>query len=75
MAITFDSIGGGELAELFKLALKAVGENILDPNMDQEAARGIDISLTFKPKKTVLSMWIIKSSPNWQGSRSQKQCS
>ena len=35
MAITFDSIGGGELAELFKLALKAVGENILDPNMDQ----------------------------------------
>ena len=51
MAIAFDNIGDGELAELFKLALKAVGENILDPNMDQEAARGIDISLTFKPKK------------------------
>lgn len=48
MAVTFDNIGNGELAEQFKFALKAVGQNIMDP----EASRGIDISLTFKPKKS-----------------------
>lgn len=52
MAVTFDNIGNGELAEQFKFALKAVGQNIMDPNMDPEASRGIDISLTFKPKKS-----------------------
>lgn len=51
MAITFESIGNGEMAEMFALALKAIGDNIMNPNMDPDAARGIDISLTFKPKK------------------------
>lgn len=50
MAITFDNIGGGELAEKFKMALAQIGRNILDPNMDPEAARGMTISLKFKPK-------------------------
>lgn len=51
MAITFESIAGGELAEKFKLALTKIGRNILDPNMDPEAARGITINLKFKPSK------------------------
>ena len=36
MAITFDNIAGGELAEKFKMALAQIGRNILDPNMDPE---------------------------------------
>lgn len=51
MAITFESIGNGELAEMFNLALKAIGANIMDPNMDPDAARGIDVGLVFKPKR------------------------
>ena len=51
MAITFDNIAGGELAEKFKMALKQIGQNILDPNMDPEVARGMTINLKFKPKK------------------------
>lgn len=50
MAITFDNIAGGELAEKFKMALAQIGRNILDPNMETEAARGMTINLTFKPK-------------------------
>lgn len=34
VAITFDSIAGGELAEKFQMALAQIGRNILDPNMD-----------------------------------------
>lgn len=50
MAITFDNIAGGELAEKFKMALAQIGRNILDPNMDSESARGMTINLNFKPK-------------------------
>mgnify|MGYP007010768840 CR=1 FL=1 len=50
MAITFDNIAGGELAEKFKMALAQIGRNILDPNMDPEVARGMTINLKFKPK-------------------------
>ena len=49
MAITFDNIAGGELAEKFKIALAHIGRNILDPNMDPKEARGITIDLKFKP--------------------------
>ena len=49
MAITFDNIAGGELAEKFTMALAQIGRNILDPNMDREAARGMTINLKFKP--------------------------
>ena len=49
MAITFDNIAGGELAEKFTMALAQIGRNILDPNMDPAAARGMTINLKFKP--------------------------
>ena len=51
MAITFDNIAGGELAAKFSMALAQIGRNILDPNMDPEAARGMTINLKFKPSK------------------------
>lgn len=47
--ITFDTIAGGELAERFKVALAQIGRNIMDPNMDSDAARGMTINLKFKP--------------------------
>lgn len=49
MAITFDNIAGGELAEKFAMALAQIGRNILDPNMDPKVARGMTINLKFKP--------------------------
>lgn len=52
MAITFDNIAGGELAEKFTMALAQIGRNILDPNMDPEAARGMTININFKPKSS-----------------------
>ena len=49
MAVTFDSIGNCELAAMFKKAVMQVGLNIMDPNMDPEASRGMTITLKFKP--------------------------
>ena len=49
MAITFDSIGNGGLQEKFNMALRQIGRNILDPNMDPEAAREMTINIKFKP--------------------------
>ena len=49
MAITFDSIGNGDLAEKFKIALRQVGKNIMNPNMDPDAAREITVNIKFKP--------------------------
>lgn len=49
MAITFDSIGNGDLAEKFKIALQQVGKNIMNPNMDPDAAREITVNIKFKP--------------------------
>lgn len=51
MAITFDNIACGELAEKFSMALEQIGRNILDPNMEPEASRGMTINLKFKPNK------------------------
>ena len=48
MAITFESIENGALAEKFKMALYRIGQNILDPNMELEAARSMTITITFK---------------------------
>lgn len=48
MAITFENIAGGELAEKFTMALAQIGRNILDPNMEPEAARGMTINLNFR---------------------------
>ena len=33
------------------MAMAQIGRNILDPNMDPEAARGMTINLKFKPKR------------------------
>lgn len=52
MAITLDTIGNGELAARFGQALAQVGRNIIDPNMDPEAAREITIKLKFKPNES-----------------------
>lgn len=49
MAITFDSIGNGGLREEFDMTLRQIGRNILDPNMDETAAREMIISIKFKP--------------------------
>lgn len=49
MAITFDTIGNGELEVMFNRELRKVGENIMDPNMDPDTARSITISIEFKP--------------------------
>lgn len=49
MVITFDSIGNGGLQEKFNMALRQIGRNILDPNMDPEAAREMTINIKFKP--------------------------
>ena len=51
MAITFDSIGNGGLQEKFNMALRQIGSNILDPNMDPEAGRGnLKVEYNVKPK-------------------------
>lgn len=63
MAITFDNIGNGELASMFRMALAQIGQNIMDPNMDPEAARGMTINIKFKPSKagTIASTYDIKT--------------
>lgn len=38
MAITFDNIAGGELAEKFAMALAQIGRNILDPQYGSESS-------------------------------------
>lgn len=43
--ITFESIAGGELAERFRVALAQIGRNIMDPNSDPDASRGMTINL------------------------------
>lgn len=49
MAITFDTIANGELAEKFQMALTQIGRNIMDPNTDPEAVRGMTVNIKFKP--------------------------
>ncbi len=63
MAITFDSIGNGELAAMFQMELAKIGKNILDPNTDPEAVRSMNINIRFKPGKngTIASVYDIKS--------------
>lgn len=46
----FDTLAGGELNAQFKRAIRQVGQNIMDPNIDPGASRGITVSLTFKPR-------------------------
>ena len=54
MKVTFDTICGGELAEKFKMVLAQIGRNVMNPNMDPEAARGMTINIKFKPNESGL---------------------
>lgn len=47
--VTLDTIAGGALPELFDHALKECVVNMLDPNTDPKAARGITITIEMKP--------------------------
>jgi hypothetical protein len=47
--VTLDTIGGGALAELFKVELQRVLNNIDDPNTDAGAKRAISIDVVFTP--------------------------
>lgn len=73
MAITFDNIAGGELAEKFAMALAQIGRNILDPNMEPKVARGMTINLKFKPGVGETLILSLISRQNWPDSRSQKR--
>ena len=46
----FDTLAGGELNAQFRQAIRLVGRNIMDPNMDPAASRGITVTLSFKPR-------------------------
>lgn len=50
--LSFDAIDGGELAAQLKRALAEIGRNIMDPNTDPEATRGMTINFKFKPSGT-----------------------
>ena len=50
--LTFDTMDGGLLAAQFKRALQEIGRNIMDPNTDPEATRGMTINIKFKPSGT-----------------------
>ena len=47
--VSLDALDGGKFLERFNYAMKQVGNNIMDPNMDPEAKRGISIALELKP--------------------------
>lgn len=50
--ITFESIENGALNEQFKMGLMEIGQDIMNPNKDPEAARVMTITITFKPSKS-----------------------
>ncbi len=52
MAVSFEALGNGALAAQFRQAMAQIGRNVVDPNMDPEAARGITIELKFKPNES-----------------------
>ncbi len=54
--VDFNSLAGGALREKFNLAVAQIGRDILDPNKDQEAARGIAITLKFSPKAGIINV-------------------
>ena len=54
--VDFNSLAGGALREKFNLAVAQVGRDILDPNKDPEAARGIAITLKFLPNEGTINV-------------------
>jgi hypothetical protein len=47
--ITFDNLANGQMAARFQMALHQIGHNLMDPNMDPDAARGMTVNISFKP--------------------------
>ena len=54
--VDLNTLAGGALREKFNLAIAQIGRDILDPNKDPEAARGIAITLKFLPKEGIISV-------------------
>lgn len=54
--VDFNSLAGGALREKFNLAVAQIGRDILDPNKDPEAVRGIAITLKFSPKAGTINV-------------------
>lgn len=54
--VDFNTLAGGALREKFNLAVAQIGRDILDPNKDPEAARGIVITLKFMPKEGIIGV-------------------
>lgn len=54
--VDFNTLAGGALREKFNLAVAQIGRDILDPNKDPEAARGIAITLKFLPKEGIIGV-------------------
>lgn len=52
MAVSFEALGNGALAAQFRQAMAQIGRNVVDPNMNPEAVRGITIELKFKPNES-----------------------
>jgi len=49
--ITLANLGGGAAVEKFEDELRAVLENILDPNTEATCKREVSLKITFKPDK------------------------
>ena len=54
--VDFNSLAGGALREKFNLSVAQIGRDILDPNKDPEAARGMVITLKFMPKEGIIGV-------------------
>lgn len=50
--IDLDTLAGGAFSEKLNEALEQVAENILNPNTDPTAKRGITVNIKFTPNKT-----------------------
>lgn len=54
--INFATLAGGAVEERFHQELEKVLANIMDPNTDGKAVRGLNISIKFKPTEERRSM-------------------
>ncbi len=65
MDVSLENLGAGAVLEKFDDEMKKVIANILDPNTEADAARGLTVQVKLKPRKgerEVCSMEIIVSS-------------
>lgn len=54
--VSFDTLAGGAVKERFHQELDKVLANIMDPNTDANAVRGLTLSIKLKPHKDNRSM-------------------